>query len=121
MDNTLIPADLALVIAVIRRHEQPIRDLGVTALWIYGSRARGDHRPDSDLDVMVDYDPELFSVYDLVGVEHIIGDETGFETHVATRDSFRDSSRARFEPDLVRVLRESSNDPSSSKSRGLRG
>ena len=62
MDTSLIPTDLAAVITAIGRHEQAIRDLGVTALWIYGSRARGDHRPDSDLDAMVDYDPELFSL-----------------------------------------------------------
>ncbi len=102
MTKTVAPADLAPVVEAIRRHEQAIRDLGVTALYIYGPRARGDHDPDSDLDVMVDYDPELFSLYDLVGVQHIIGDETGLETHVNTRNSFREPSR--FEPDLIQVI-----------------
>ena len=98
------PSALEPVLQAIRRHEQEIRDLGVTALYIYGSRARGDNEPDSDLDVMVEYDPELFSLYDLVGVQHIIGDETGLETHVSTRNSFRAASRPRFEPDLIQVI-----------------
>ena len=27
---------------------------GIDAVWLYGSRARGDHRHDSDIDLMVD-------------------------------------------------------------------
>ena len=41
---------------------------GVTALSIFGSRARGDARLDSDLDVLIDVDPDLrFSLLDLAG------------------------------------------------------
>ena len=102
MQPTIDKPGLAPVIAAIEKHADAIRRVGVTALYAYGSRARGDHRPDSDLDVMVDYDPAAFSLYDLVGVQHIIGDETGFETHVTTRDSFRSTDR--LAGDLVRVL-----------------
>ena len=99
-----IPADLAPVIAAIRRRETQIRDLGVTALYVYGSRARGDHHQDSDLDIMVEYDPQRFSLFDMVGVQHIIGGETGLETHVSTRDSFRPANAHRYVNDLVEVL-----------------
>ncbi len=99
-----IPADLAPIIAAIRRREGQIRDLGVTALYVYGSRARGDHHGDSDLDIMVDYDPKQFSLFDMVGVQHIIGDETGLETHVSTRSSFRPANAHRYMNDLIEVL-----------------
>ena len=99
-----IPADLAPVIAAIRRREKQIRDLGVTALYVYGSRARGDHQGDSDLDIMVEYDPQVFSLFDMVGVQHIIGDETGLVTHVSTRSSFRPVNAHRYVNDLVEVL-----------------
>ena len=49
---------------------------------LFGSRARGDHRADSDLDVIVDIDPELekFSLIDLAGVCSAVEDLTGIET-----------------------------------------
>lgn len=100
----VIPADLAPVIAAIRRQEKRIRDLGVTALYVYGSRARGDHHDESDLDIMVEYDPQRFSLFDMVGVQHIIGDETGLETHVSTRNSFRPANAHRYVNDLIEVL-----------------
>jgi predicted nucleotidyltransferase len=104
MSDTDITTDLASVIAAIRRHEGAIRDLGVTALFLYGSRARGDHRPDSDIDVMVDYQPDSLSIVDLLSIKHRIEDDTGLEVHISTRDSYPPAKRYRFEHDLVRVL-----------------
>ncbi|HET6573552.1 MAG TPA: nucleotidyltransferase family protein [Fimbriiglobus sp.] len=43
---------------------------GVSELGLFGSRVRGDHRPDSDLDVLVTFRPDarpsLFTLGDLV-------------------------------------------------------
>ena len=45
---------------------------GVSGLWIYGSRARGDHRPGSDLDLFVDYDRDSeFSLLRLAGIKRM--------------------------------------------------
>jgi hypothetical protein len=43
---------------------------GVATLGLFGSRVRGDHRPDSDLDVLVEFRsdarPSLFTLSELV-------------------------------------------------------
>ena len=39
---------------------QPLARQGAT-IWCYGSRARGDHKPFSDLDLMVESDDDLSS------------------------------------------------------------
>ena len=45
------------------------RERGVRKLLLFGSRARGDARPDSDVDLIVDYDPAsgmtMFTFMDL--------------------------------------------------------
>lgn len=38
------------------------REYGVTGLCIFGSVARGDNGPDSDIDILVDMPPKIFSL-----------------------------------------------------------
>ncbi len=90
--------------AMILRRADAIRARGATALYLYGSRARGDHQPDSDLDVMIDYVKGTMSLLDMIAIKHIIEDDTGLDVHISTRTSFPEHKRHRFEPDLVKVL-----------------
>ncbi|MHC8509346.1 MAG: nucleotidyltransferase family protein [Rhodospirillales bacterium] len=59
-----------------------------TALRLVGSVARGDAKPGSDVDVLVDLDPEAdLGLMEVIGLKHIIEDHIGFETDVL-RDGF---------------------------------
>ena len=61
--------DRDAIIARLRASEAELRSRGVTHAALFGSRARGDHRPDSDTDIMIDVDPEAhISVYDYVSL-----------------------------------------------------
>ena len=46
------------VIATLRAHEAELRRAGIRHLSLFGSVARGDARADSDVDLLVDLDPE---------------------------------------------------------------
>jgi predicted nucleotidyltransferase len=41
----------------IREHEETIRSLGVRRIGLFGSFVRGEQRPDSDVDLLVDFEP----------------------------------------------------------------
>ena len=100
-----VPMDTRTAIEAIRACEPAIREEGATALYIYGSRARGDHRPDSDLDVFVDYDPSAkFSLLDLVGIKLLIEKALGLEVHITTHDSLHPRLKAGIEAQAIRVL-----------------
>ena len=43
------------VINRIRAVEDALRDRGVAALYLYGSHARDEGRPDSDIDILVEF------------------------------------------------------------------
>jgi predicted nucleotidyltransferase len=51
-------AILDSVLDALRAHEAELRRFGVSHAAVFGSVARGEARPDSDIDVLVELDPE---------------------------------------------------------------
>jgi uncharacterized protein len=93
------------IVAAIRGNSEAIKAEGVTSLAIFGSRARGDYRPDSDLDVLIEVEPDAsFSILDLIGVEHIIQDATGLQTQATMRRSMQSRFAARIADDILEVF-----------------
>jgi predicted nucleotidyltransferase len=61
------------IIETLQEHKDALHRQGVTHLALFGSVARGDARPDSDIDILVDLDPEAhLSVFDYVGLKDYI-------------------------------------------------
>jgi uncharacterized protein len=48
--------DREQVIAQLREHEPELKAAGVVRLSLFGSTARGEHRPDSDIDLLAAFD-----------------------------------------------------------------
>lgn len=89
----------------IREAAEALKGEGATALYIYGSRARGDNRPDSDLDVFVDYSQGTgFSLLDLAGIYNILSEATGLDVSITTRNSLHPMLRDRIELEAVRIF-----------------
>jgi predicted nucleotidyltransferase len=93
------------IIATIRKNAEAIKAEGVTRLAIFGSRVRGDNRPDSDIDVLVEVAPDAsFSILNLIGVEHIIGDATGLPAQATMRRSLPPRFAERIADDILEVF-----------------
>jgi predicted nucleotidyltransferase len=61
------------IIARLRENEAPLRARGVRHAAVFGSRARGGNRPDSDTDIMIEIDPYTpAGVYEYVGIKEYI-------------------------------------------------
>lgn len=60
-------------IEILRRSERALRERGVRHVALFGSVARGDHRRDSDIDIMIEVDPEArITVFDYVDLKEYI-------------------------------------------------
>lgn len=93
------------IIATIKENADAIKAEGVTRLAIFGSRVRGHNRPDSDIDVLVEVEPETsFSLLNLIGVEHIIEDATGLQAQATMRRSIPPRFAERIADDVVEVF-----------------
>jgi uncharacterized protein len=63
---------------------------GVSELGLFGSRVRGDHRPDSDLDVLVAFAPGArVSLFTLSELEDALADRLGLKVDLALRETLK--------------------------------
>jgi uncharacterized protein len=61
------------ILARLREHETALRARGVSHAALFGARARGDNRPDSDIDIMVEFDPAAHvTVFNYAGLKEYI-------------------------------------------------
>ncbi len=82
-----------------------VKGMGVTALYLFGSMARDEAGPSSDLDLFIDYDPaKRFSLLDLVGIKQFLEEELSMEVDIATRNSLHPLLRAEIEHSAVRIF-----------------
>lgn len=89
----------------IRRLRPALAASGVTHVALFGSRSRGDHRQDSDVDLLIEVeDGRRFSLLDLIGVQHTIGDDIGLPVSALMRRSLSGRFKTAIAPDVHDVF-----------------
>ena len=89
-------------LATLRQHESELRARGVVHAAVFGSVARGDHRPGSDLDIMIDIAPEArLTVYGYVDLKDYIAGLFDGPVDVVTRDALKPYVRPAATADAI--------------------
>jgi predicted nucleotidyltransferase len=95
------------VIAKLKATEPVLRDFGVAALYLFGSHARDEASPDSDVDVFIDVAPgAAFGLRPYMGAFRALEDafERKAEIGYSTREALSPYIRADVERDAVRIF-----------------
>ncbi len=93
------------LIEILKAYDAARRENGATALFVFGSRARGAERDDSDLDLFIDYDPavKIPNMFRLMQIEEKISETLGIPVTITTRDALHPLMKKNIERDAVRV------------------
>jgi predicted nucleotidyltransferase len=84
----------------LREHETAL--CGVTHAALFGSRARGDARPDSDTDIMIELDPDAaISLFDYASLKDYIAGLFDGPVDVVCLDNLKPYIRPSVTPDTV--------------------
>jgi predicted nucleotidyltransferase len=87
---------------ILRANEKTLRAKGALHAAVFGSVARGEARPDSDVDVLVDLEPHKpCGVYEYVRLQHDIADLFGRKVDMVERKALKPFVREGAMRDLV--------------------
>ena len=97
--------DREQVLATLREHEMELRAAGVARLSLFGSTARGDQRPNSDIDVLAAFDSSRrISLLDVVGIERQIARMLGRPVELVEEGTLKPRVRSNVESEAVRAF-----------------
>lgn len=90
------------VIATLKGHRRELDEFGIRSISLFGSLAREEAGPASDVDVLVEFDgPPTFDQY--MGLKVRLEDLLGAPVDLATPRSLRDRVRDQILQEAVRV------------------
>ncbi len=92
---------------MLKAEQRVLEELGVVKLTLFGSRARGDHTADSDIDLMAEFDQdrrEVLTLFDLAGLAARLEKLLGHHVDLLEGPPKNALLRERIESEGVRVF-----------------
>jgi predicted nucleotidyltransferase len=90
------------IIATLRAHESQLRQRGVLHVALFGSAARGETKLASDIDIMIDLEPEApIGLFEYVAITQYLEDLFPTRVDVANRSKMKPPVRPRAEQDAI--------------------
>jgi predicted nucleotidyltransferase len=92
------------ILATLRSHAPDLKRMGASSLFLFGSIARDEAGPASDVDLFFDFADPRFSLIELVALQDRITDLLDARADVMSRGSIHPRLRASIEGSAVQVF-----------------
>ena len=89
--------------AILSRHEDELRALGVKSLAVFGSVARGEAGPGSDVDILVELGRPI-GLFGLLDVQYRLEETLGVKVDLVTGPGVHPALRERIFAEAVNAL-----------------
>jgi predicted nucleotidyltransferase len=90
------------IIRTLKEREADLRAHGVTHAALFGSVARDEQRPDSDIDILVDLDPAVVAtMFDYAGLKDYVASLFQGSVDVIDREALKPRLRPRATADAI--------------------
>lgn len=83
------------VLAIVAKHQAELQAMGVKSLALFGSVARDEAKPDSDVDFLVEFDDRPIGLFDVSRVRLYLEDVLGCSVDMGSPDSLKPYLRDR--------------------------
>ncbi len=91
------------VLAIVAAHREQLQTMGVKSLNLFGSVARDEAGPDSDVDFLVEFDRPV-GLFEFIEVRLFLEDLLGRSVDMGTLDALREHLREPVLKDVIHVL-----------------
>jgi uncharacterized protein len=101
----MVPMKRDEIIQKLKEREDDLRAQGVTHAALFGSVARGDDRSDSDIDIVIELDPEArVTMFDYVEIKEYIEGLCSEPVVVVNCDGLKPLVRPKATADAIHVF-----------------
>ncbi|AEK73598.1 Nucleotidyltransferase, putative, poly(A) polymerase (PAP) related protein [Thermococcus sp. 4557] len=95
--------ELEQILSILHLHAQELRKFGVRHLWLFGSYVRGEAREDSDLDILVEFEPGRKTFDNYMELKFFLEDLLGVEVDLITVEALKPRVRKYIWSEAVSV------------------
>ena len=94
--------DLETVATLLKHHQAQLHQQGVESLAVFGSVVRGETTPDSDIDMLVEFNRPV-GLFEFIRLKLCLEDLTGRRVDLVTKDALRPDMRLEILREAVHV------------------
>ena len=92
-------------IEIIRANQAALKQYHVRAMFLFGSVTRDDVQPGSDVDILVDFEPDArIGLFTFVRMQHLLSRLLGCPVDLVTRDAIHPALKDRILREAIHVI-----------------